>query len=975
MKRNPIFDLLPAVFRQADIGQGDPLWALTDIFETVDHDLHVGVDELYEAWFIQTCPLDWVAMIGGLVGVHLPTPVRPEHRALVADTLAVRRRKGLAAALPILLRGASGWYALPLTAAPLLDTPITPPPLGPPAVPGATWPLLTSDADGARPSKSASIAPLDGSSAAGLWVWRLPVFGLEGVTPAPIAPPAGWPSSWAGWFRRYWLNPLGLSTPLWNLASATLPLGPAPITALPTRTSLDLLARDLARHRRDWPIAGPGGPTDSRLYGPLRGLLLSQQNAAGTWSDVPPLGVRAMTLGPFDLPPPDYPVFLSGAPDLTTLKAVTFPLQATLGDTAATLEVALGDAPSLRDAASALQSALAKATITQPGTAPQALTGATVLAWGTRLAVIPGDGATGPLAFAPPKGAKVVDPLMLITGATAVRAMRTMPLDAGLLARFYSAAPASLLQFTDADGRAYAAKLPLVAKGTPTVATTAAALQAVLPGTTVMAIGERILILPPPPGGKPSGPPLPAAAPMAALAWDLGLTRGVVLDPDIGACAWPAAGAAPQAVGADYGYAAPMGLGGGLYPRTPQSHPDNAIPYPVAPSGPASFFAVIPSWIRAKPTWAVFTPVGSGTFPMVTDLTLAAGQTALIQAGSQQRPMIATDGGALAVSGPATGAAAPGVLRLDGLLWRGGLAASGGVLALTLTDVTLYATGKTPALGVGPTPFGSPPQVAFSAERCMLAPIDGTGLMGTLNLADSIIGPLSAPYLGADALTGCAPGLAVTLARTTVLGATGAAGGLAATDTLFVGPLIAAGKVALDHCYVADLQWTPVVGKTPAPLAPTLAKDTPSVPAQVEYCTACAGVRSVRLWRCQVSSLTLDPATLKVCACDPPGPSETRACADCAVAGCAAACPLKATGGAWRGLSGPPDFYPDSPYPRADFARLTDANPPEILTGATDQGEIGAFNTAQAQARAREFDVALRGALLFGAGIDVTFLS
>lgn len=965
MTRNPIFDLLPAVFRQADIGQGDPLRALTDIFETVDHDLHVGVDELYEAWFIQTCPLDWVPMIGGLLGVHLPTPVRPEHRALVADTLAARRRKGLAAPLPILLRGASGWYVLPLAA----GAPLVPP--SPPVVPGATWPLLASDADGAQPSKSAGIQPVDGSVPAGLWVWRLPVFGLDGVTPAPIPPPTGWPSSWSGWFRRYWLNPLGLATPLWNVASTTLPLGPAPITALPTRTSLDMLARDLARHRRDWPIAGPNGPTDSRLYGPRRGLLLSQQDASGTWSDVPPLGVRAMKLGPFDLPPPDYPVFLSGAPDLTTLKAVTFPLQATLGDTVATLEVSLGDAPSLQDAASALQSGLAKATMIQPGTAPQALTGATVLAWGTQLAIVPGDGATGPLVFAPPKGAKVVDPLMMINGATAVRAMRTTPLDADLLARFYWAAPASLLQFTDADGRAYAAKLPLVAKGTPTVVTTAAALQAALPGTTVMAVGERILILPPPPGGKPSGPPLPATAAMAALAWDLGLTRGVVLDPDLGTCAWPAAGVAPQAVSAGYGYAAPMGLGGGLYPRTPQSHPDTAIPYPVAPSGPASFFAVMPSWIRAKPTWAVFTPVGSGTFPMIADLTLAAGQTVLIQAGSQQRPMIATDGGSLAVTGPNTGATAPGVLRLDGLSWRGGLAVTGGVLALALTDVTLYATGKTPALGLATTPSGTPPQVAFSAERCMLAPIDGTGLAGTLNLADSIVGPLSAPYLGANALTGCAPGLAVTLARVTVLGATGAAGGLAATDTLFVGPMIAGGQVMLDHCYVADLQWTPIAGKTPAkPVA-----DTPSVPARVEYCTACSGVRALRLWRCHVSSLTLDPSTMKVCACDPPGPSETRACAGCAVAGCAAACPLKTAGAAWQGLAGPPDFYPDSPYPYADFARLTDANPPEILTGATDQGEIGAFNAAQAQARAREFEAALRGALLFGAGIDVTFLS
>jgi len=961
MTRNPIFDLLPTVFRQADIGQGDPLRALTDIFMLVDGELHAGVDELYEAWFIQTCPLAWVPMIGALVGVALPTPVRLEHRALVADALAVRRRKGVAAALPILLRGASGWYALPLTA----DG----------DVPGAAWPLLASDANGAVPSASASITALDGAPSGGLWVWRLPVFPLEGVTPAPVAPPSGWPRTWTGWFRRYWLNPLGLAAPLWNVAGSVLPLGPAPVTALPVQTGRDMLARDLARQRKDWPVAGPGAPADSRLYGPGRGLLLSEQNADGTWRDVPPLGLRAMALAPFELPPPDFPVFLSGELDLTTLKALTYAMKVTLGDTVGTLAVTLGDAPSLAEAAKALQTALDEADITQAGTVPaDALTDATVWPWGTQLAVIPARGLPVPLTFAAPTGSSppVVDPLLLINGASAVRALRTAPLDDALLARLCACPPGDALRFSDADGQAYAVTLPLDVPAPATVPGVAAALRAALPGTLVLVADDRVLIVPAPPGQKPSGPQPPPTAAMAALAWDLGLTRAPVLDPETGACAWPAAGIAPTTISASYGYAAPMGLGGGLYPRAVQAHPASATAYPVAPSGPASFSALMSQWTKARPAWAVFTPVGSGVFPMAATLYLGTGQTFMIQAGSQQRPLITTSGGALAVSGPGSPTAPPGALRLDGLLWRGGLSITGGTLALTLTDVTLYATGNTPALALTPkAPTTPAPTLTFSAERCILAPIDAASLAGTLAIADSILGPLSTPFLGANALTGCGPKLAVSLARTTLLGATVATGAVSATDTLFAGPLVATGPLKLDHCYVADLQWSPITGPPPAALT-----DAPAgASVVVERCEACDGVRAIRLWRCQVTALTLDPATIKACACDPKGPSQTQPCEGCAVAGCAASCPLKASGQVWLSLPAAPNFYPDNLYPYANFARLSDDNPPQLLNGASDQGEIGAFNAAQMQARDRQFDTALRDALLFGAGLDVTFVS
>ncbi|WP_163454976.1 phage tail protein, partial [Escherichia coli] len=70
------------------------------------------VRELEDDWFIQTCPLDLVPYVAAQLGLEVAQPVRPEHRALVADALGFRRRKGLASAIPRRVRDGSGWYSL-----------------------------------------------------------------------------------------------------------------------------------------------------------------------------------------------------------------------------------------------------------------------------------------------------------------------------------------------------------------------------------------------------------------------------------------------------------------------------------------------------------------------------------------------------------------------------------------------------------------------------------------------------------------------------------------------------------------------------------------------------------------------------------------------------------------------------------------------------------------------------------------------
>ncbi|KRC83280.1 hypothetical protein ASE30_22765 [Achromobacter sp. Root83] len=102
--------LLPAFYGERDTG---PLRALLDVLARQGALLDADLDRLYDNWFIETCD-DWVVpYVGDLLGVRALYPVGAAFspRALVANTLRLRRRKGTALVLEELAADATGWRA------------------------------------------------------------------------------------------------------------------------------------------------------------------------------------------------------------------------------------------------------------------------------------------------------------------------------------------------------------------------------------------------------------------------------------------------------------------------------------------------------------------------------------------------------------------------------------------------------------------------------------------------------------------------------------------------------------------------------------------------------------------------------------------------------------------------------------------------------------------------------------------------
>ena len=103
--------LLPAFYRERDAAAGGPLRALLDVLARQGALVDADVDRLYDNWFIETCE-DWVVpYLGDLLGVRALYPVGAAFspRALVANTLRLRRRKGTALVLEELAANATGW--------------------------------------------------------------------------------------------------------------------------------------------------------------------------------------------------------------------------------------------------------------------------------------------------------------------------------------------------------------------------------------------------------------------------------------------------------------------------------------------------------------------------------------------------------------------------------------------------------------------------------------------------------------------------------------------------------------------------------------------------------------------------------------------------------------------------------------------------------------------------------------------------
>ncbi len=109
-----LYNLLPPIYRERDADQGWPLRALFSVLETEYQRLRSDTQTLYENWFVETCD-DWVLpYIGDLNGVRTLADRQSNiynQRRHVANTIAYRRSKGLAAILENVAGDVTGWSA------------------------------------------------------------------------------------------------------------------------------------------------------------------------------------------------------------------------------------------------------------------------------------------------------------------------------------------------------------------------------------------------------------------------------------------------------------------------------------------------------------------------------------------------------------------------------------------------------------------------------------------------------------------------------------------------------------------------------------------------------------------------------------------------------------------------------------------------------------------------------------------------
>ena len=116
LNADELYALVPAVHRQRDAARGEPLRALLAVLAEQGALVEDDIAALYENWFIETCD-EWVVpYVAGQVAVRglreIGEGVPFSRRALVANTIGYRRRKGTASVLEQLAFDTTGWRAV-----------------------------------------------------------------------------------------------------------------------------------------------------------------------------------------------------------------------------------------------------------------------------------------------------------------------------------------------------------------------------------------------------------------------------------------------------------------------------------------------------------------------------------------------------------------------------------------------------------------------------------------------------------------------------------------------------------------------------------------------------------------------------------------------------------------------------------------------------------------------------------------------
>lgn len=209
--------LLPAFYRERD-GENGPLRALLGVIARQGALLDADIQRLYDNAFIETCE-DWVVpYIGDLLGVRALYPVGGTAafgpRALVANTLRLRRRKGTALVLEELAFDTTGWRARAVEFFERVSTTqylnhLRPHSLRMPDL-RQPRPLARIDGPFGTEARTADVRTLPAGRHnlpnVGLCLWRLQAYPVQRATARPATTRPGF----------YTFDPLGLDQPLFN---------------------------------------------------------------------------------------------------------------------------------------------------------------------------------------------------------------------------------------------------------------------------------------------------------------------------------------------------------------------------------------------------------------------------------------------------------------------------------------------------------------------------------------------------------------------------------------------------------------------------------------------------------------------------------------------------------------------------------------------------------------------------------------
>jgi hypothetical protein len=112
-KNVPLFERLPEIYRIRDSEQSPPdqLKAYLALFEDAFGAVHDNIEQLYRDLFIETCSPWVIPYIGALLGTTVLSGDDWTLRADVADTIALRRRKGTLGAIELLAFDLTKWGA------------------------------------------------------------------------------------------------------------------------------------------------------------------------------------------------------------------------------------------------------------------------------------------------------------------------------------------------------------------------------------------------------------------------------------------------------------------------------------------------------------------------------------------------------------------------------------------------------------------------------------------------------------------------------------------------------------------------------------------------------------------------------------------------------------------------------------------------------------------------------------------------